>query len=261
MSKSPTAPAAPLAAPKQPVPLFVDPGASSRALGWGAAFVLVLGSVLFLTGGRAHPGIGAVASAGGEGFFQAFAEKVRQTHDWHAMHMLILVGPLCWAVAAPALLDALRPEARALVSPARSALLLAGALWAVAFVLDGFGAPVYAAALTAAAPAADAAVLTSFAATAVMMSRLGLVSWVLGGLGITVLGGMLLERRVRTPWRIAVGASGIAIGAWPLLAALEGEYAAGPFTSRFWLANALAVGLWYIGLATCALGRTPPRAD
>lgn len=125
------------------------------------------------------------------------------------------------------------------------------------FVLDGFGAPVYAAALAAGDPAAaDRAVLTSFAATAVMMSRLGLVSWVLGGLGIGVLGGALLARRVRTPWRIVVGVSGIVIGAWPLLAALEGEYAAGPFTSRFWLANALAVGLWYIALATCAFGRT-----
>lgn len=69
---------------------------------------------------------------------------------------------------------------------------------------------------------------------------------------MVVLGGSLLAASVRTAWRIAIGVSGIVIGAWPLLAALEGEYAGGPFTSRYWLANALAVALWYIMLATCA---------
>lgn len=52
-----------------------------------------------------------------------------------------------------------------------------------------------------------------------------------------------------------VGVSGILIGAWPLLAALEGEYAGGPFVSSFWMVNALVVAIWYIALATCAFGR------
>jgi hypothetical protein len=177
------------------------------------------------------------------------------------MHLLILVGPLCWAVAAPALLDALRPDVRALGSAARSALGLAGALWAVAFVLDGFGAPVYAEGLAGAAPAAAGAALTAFRANAVMMSRLGLVSWVAGGLGMIALGAALLAPggAGRTRWRGAVGASGVVLGAWPLLAALEGEYASGPFTSRFWMANALAVGLWYVALAGCAVRRAERR--
>ncbi len=50
------------------------------------------------------------------------------------------------------------------------------------------------------------------------------------------------------------GAVGIALGAWPLIATFAGEYAAGPFTSRYWMPNALAVGLWYVALGACALG-------
>ncbi len=227
-----------------------------RALAWGAAIVLIMGSLLFLSGGRAHPAISGTIGAGADEFFRAFADQVRRSHGWHAMHMLILVGPLCWAVAAPALLDAVHPAARALTSSARAALLLSGALWAVAFVLDGFGAPVYANAISGpGSPSFDGGALTSFQANAMMMSRLGLVSWVVGGLGMVVLGGSLLAPSVRTAWRIAIGASGIVIGAWPLLAALEGEYAGGPFTSRYWLANALAAAVWYVGLATCAFRR------
>lgn len=163
--------------------------------------------------------------------------------------MLILIGPLCWAVAAPAVLDVLRPGLRALTSAARSALLLSGALWGVAFVLDGFGAPVYAEAMTGEA-AGD--VMTSFKANAVMMSRLGLVSWVAGGVGMAILGASLLT--LRSAWRAVVGVAGLLIGLWPLLAAVQGEYAGGPFTSRFWLWNAVAAALWYIALASCVFG-------
>ncbi len=236
----------PLASPND-----AHPGAL-RGIAWAAALVLILGSVLFLAGGRTHPGISVAIGAGPEDFFRAFAEKVQHTDGWHAMHMLILVGPLCWAVAAPALLDAIYPAAHRITGVARSALLLSGALWAVAFVLDGFGAPVYASALVAPGTATvDAAVMAAFEANAIMMSRLGLVSWVAGGLGIVLLASSLLPRTARTPWRIVVGVSGILIGAWPLLAALEGEYAGGPFTSQYWMANALLVGLWYVALASC----------
>ncbi|MDQ3698671.1 MAG: hypothetical protein M3373_11710 [Gemmatimonadota bacterium] len=246
------------------IPAPMSPGLSSgsaRGLAWGAAVILILGSLLFLSGGRAHPAISVAIGAGPDDFFRAFAEKVQHTGGWHAMHMLILIGPLCWAIAAPALLDAIHPAARGLTSVARSALLLSGALWAVAFVLDGFGAPVYANALTAAGSSSiDAGVLASFQANAIMMSRLGLVSWVAGGLGIVILGGSLLAPIVRTPWRVAVGVSGILIGAWPLIAAVEGEYAGGPFTSQYWMENALAVGVWYFALASCGLrSRLPDR--
>jgi hypothetical protein len=225
-------------------------GELDRALAWGAALVLVLGSLLFLYGGRSHPAISVAAGADLAEFIRAFAETVRHTHGWHGMHMLILIGPLCWAVGAPALLDAIHPAARGWTSAARSALLLSGALWAVAFVLDGFGAPVYANALTGDS-AIDSGLLTSFQANALMMSRFGLVSWIAGGLGMVVLGASLLAPAVRSPWRMLVGVSGIMIGAWPLLAALEGEYAGGPFTSAFWMMNALVAALWYVALATC----------
>jgi len=231
---------------------------SARVLGWGAAAALIAGSLLFLSGGRVHPGISVALGAGPDDFFRAFAAKVHQTHGWHPMHLRILVGPLFWAVAAPALLDALRPEARALTSIARSALLLSGGLWAVAFVLDGFGAPVYAEAIAGGgAPDVAGAALTSFEALAIMMSRLGMVSWVAGGVGMALIGASLLAPSARTGWRVAVGVSGIVIGGWPLLAGLVGEYAGGPFTSRYWMMNALAAGLWYLALAACAFGRGP----
>jgi hypothetical protein len=135
-------------------------------------------------------------------------------------------------------------------------------LWAVAFVLDGFGAPVYAEAIAGGgAPDLAGPALTSFQASALIMSRLGLVSWVAGGLGMALLGGLLLAPSARTKWRVTVGVGGIVIGTWPLLAALEGEYAGGPFTSRFWMMNALAVGLWYVALATCAFGRRRAAAS
>jgi hypothetical protein len=230
-----------------------------RALAWGAALVLALGSLLFLYGGRSHPAISVAVGADLADFIRAFAETVRHTHGWHGMHMLILIGPLCWAVGAPALLDAIHPAARGWTSAARSALLLSGALWAVAFVLDGFGAPVYANALTGAS-AIDTGLLTSFQANALMMSRLGLVSWIAGGLGMVVLGASMLAPAVRTPWRMMVGVSGIMIGVWPLLAALEGEYAGGPFTSAYWMINALVAALWYVALATCVVRKSGAAA-
>ena len=232
-----------------------------RVFGWIAASVLIIGSVLFLCGGRAHPAINAALGATPEEFFRAFAEKIRHTHGWQPMHMLILIGPLCWAVAAPAVLEALRPNARPRISAARSALVLSAALWAAAFVIDGFGAPVYAEAIaSAASPEIAGALVTSFAADAVMMSRFGLVSWVVGGLGMMILGALLLFPGERRAWRLAVGISGILIGFWPLGATLQGEYAGGPFVSGFWMANALVVGLWYVALASCAFGRVKPAA-
>jgi len=231
-------------------------GAAPRARAFGAALVVIVGSVLFLAGGRQHPSINAGLGATADEFFRAFADKIQHTHGWHEMHLMILVGPLCWAVAAPALLDVLRPAARPVTSIARSLLLLAGALWAVAFVLDGFAAPIFAEAIAnAATPEIASSVLVSFRAEAVTMSRLGLLSWIMSGLAIVILGGSLLARDVRTPWRAVVGLSGIVLGAWPLLATMQGEYAAGPFTSRFWMINALSAGLWFISLGSCAFRR------
>ena len=229
---------------------------SADWIAWAAAAILVIGSMVFLAGGRVHPAIGATAGGGAEEFFRAFAAKVTHTHGWHSMHMLILIGPLLWAVGAPTLIEAIHSGPRPLTSTARSALVLSAALWAVAFVLDGFGAPVYASAIEAGAgsSAADGA-MTSFQANAIMMSRLGLVSWVAGGLGMMILGGVLLSRPVRTKWRVVVGILGLVIGAWPLLAALQGEYAGGPFTSQYWRLNAIAVSAWYVMLASCAFGK------
>jgi hypothetical protein len=50
------------------------------------------------------------------------------------------------------------------------------------------------------------------------------------------------------------------IGVWPLLAALEGEYAGGPFTSAYWMINALVAALWYVALATCVVRKSGAAA-
>ncbi|HJU91280.1 MAG TPA: hypothetical protein VJ672_17980 [Gemmatimonadaceae bacterium] len=236
---------------------LVRTSTSDRAIAWTAALFLIVGSLLFLAGGRAHPVISSALGGDASQFFVAFAAKVRSTHDWHAMHMMILVGPLFWALAAPTLLDVLRAEARVLAAVARSALVLSAALWAVAFVLDGFGAPVYAAAMADMSRQDMTATITDFAANAIVMSRLGLLSLVVGGIGIVVIGVALLGSELRTPWRIVVGASGILIGIWPLFAALQGEYAGGPFTSEYWRVNAIAIAAWFVGFGACAFGRAP----
>lgn len=218
----------------------------------GAA-CLVAGSVFFLTGGSAHPRIGGGLGAG-DNYFQAFAHEVARTDGWRPMHMQILTAPIFWALGVSFVLDGFGRGVARVASTARAALFLSAALWAVAFALDGFGAPVIATGIIdPVSPDLTGPALLAFEANAVVMSRLGLVGWVVGGAGIVLVSAILLTPGVRTTWRTVVGAAGMVLGAWPLVAALTGPYAAGPFTSEFWLPNAVAAGTWFVTLATCVL--------
>ena len=231
-----------------------------RLIPAAGAACLLAGSLLFLLGGRLHPGISSALGSTPDAFFRAFAHEVAHTRGWTGMHMRILVGPVLWAIGASLLLEKLTSASPRLESTARGALFFSAGLWAVAFALDGFGAPVLASGIVdQASPELLESALLAFQANAVVMSRLGLVSWVVGGAGIVLVSAVLLSAGARTAWRSVVGVLGIAVGTWPLIAALAGPYAAGPFTSAFWLPNAVAVGAWYVALASCAYRLEPAR--
>lgn len=212
-------------------------------------FLLLLGSVLFIAGGTFHPHVSsAMGVLGSPEFFTHFAQKIVTTPGWIPMHMLILAGPVVWAFATPSVGQRLPPGGKSAWAIAQSMLIISATLWIITFVLDGFIAPVYARALLAPRPAGiDPMLLMSFGMNQTVLVRLGLVSWVLQGLAIILYSTGLLASR-RLSWRSAVGAAGILVGAWPFIAALNGEFNPGPFISELWKPTALVTATWYIGL-------------
>src|SRR5688572_27321652 len=138
----------------------------NRLSPWLSLILLFAGSVIFIAGGRSHPHVGsAMGPLGSADYFLHFARTIMSTAGWVPMHVMILVGPVLWALAAPAIRAALPQGGAQLWGTAQVALTISAALWAVVFIVDGFVAPVFAAALVAApAGAPDAALLASFAA-------------------------------------------------------------------------------------------------
>jgi hypothetical protein len=132
--------------------------------------------------------------------------------------------------------------------------MLGGGLWAIAFVLDGYVGPRLAQGIAAAGMGADATALRTFATNQYMMARLGMLAIVLIGAAILLLGGaMLVGTRLRS-WQAVVGALGLVIGGWPLIAAARGEFWPGPFTSPYWTLTAISLGLWFLLLGTAVPG-------
>jgi hypothetical protein len=79
--------------------------------------------------------------------------------------------------------------------------------WAVVFVLDGFVAPIQAAAVL---ESGSTEALQAFAANQEFVIRLGLVSWLLVGAGVLFLGiGLLTARKASRGIRVGLGMSGI----------------------------------------------------
>jgi hypothetical protein len=142
-------------------------------------------------------------------------------------------------------------------------LTIGAALWALAFVLDGFIAPRLARVLAASADdALRAASLAAFGVNQAMVAHLGGVGLALIGAGSAALSAALLAL---VPLRSGPGvfaAVGLALGAWPLLAILTGEFTPGPFTSPLWLPTALAMAAWFLGLAAIVVRGSlePPSA-
>jgi hypothetical protein len=232
--------------------------AHGRLDAWTPAALLVAGSVIFLGAGRLHPRItAALGPLSSEEFFRAFATEILQVHHWERMHTLILLGPVLWALAAVGATRLLPPRVSPLGDVATGAMLLAAAFWAVGFVLDGFVTPVHARTVAAAGVGADATALAAFRVTQLTMARLGMFSVVLVGVAVFAFSAALLYGARALSWRTAVGVSGLFVGAWPALAALQGEFSPGPFTSPYWTATALVLGLWFLafGVTLPTLGR------
>jgi hypothetical protein len=137
---------------------------------------------------------------------------------------------------------------------------MGGALWALAFVLDGLVGPRYARVVAAAGVGADATALAAFGANAFTMARIGLISFSLIAVAALAFGAALLFDARRSPWRGFVGITGLLVGGWPLVAAVSGDYYPGPFTSVYWTATAISFGIWYLLLGTALLrGDTRPK--
>jgi hypothetical protein len=214
--------------------------------------LLAAGSFAFIGGGRRHPVInaGALGTSGPDEFFRAFAHEMMHTARWEQMHMLILAGPVLWALGAAAASRLLPRRIAALGEVGRAALLLAAAGWALAFILDGFVGPRYAAVIDAGGPDATPSLITAFALSQLTMARLGTVSIVLIGAAIVTYSTALLATNRLVSGRGVVGVIGLLVGGWPLLAAARGEFSPGPFTSPFWMMTAASIGIWMMLFAT-----------
>ena len=232
----------------------------SRLDAWLPTLLLAAGSALFLGAGRHHPRINAsLGEVGSPQFYRAFAAHMLHMPNWGSVHLGILLGPVLWALAASGAARLLPARAASLGDLARSALMLAAGLWSVAFVLDGFVGPKLANAIVAAGVSGDAEAIRAFSANQLAMARLGMLSIVLVGTAMTAFGGaLLMGARIRS-WRSAVGALGLVSGAWPVAAALRGEFYPGPFTSPWWTITALAIGFWFLLFAT-VVPALDPRA-
>jgi hypothetical protein len=226
--------------------------------------LLVTGSVLFVVGGGQHPRAGtAFGTPGTPEFFRAFADHIHHQENWIGIHVLILLGPVLWALALPRR-QSEHPETPndwrvnttgTLETMASRAMLLGAALWAMTFVLDGFVAPLLANGIASANPAELAGLLASFRSNQDVVISLGLISWILIGAAMALIG-MATAIASRAPrGRAALGVIGVIIGAWPVVAALTGEFVPGPFTSRLWNVTALASAFWFAAYGLSLMAR------
>src|SRR5688572_24052632 len=134
--------------------------------------LLIAGSLAFAGGGRHHPIISTstLGAFGTEQFYRAFAHEMLHTPGWQQMHMLILVGPVLWALGAAAVVRLLPPRVAAFGEVGRAALLLAAGAWALAFILDGFVGPQYARIIAATEPGSVTAVMQAFGISQLTMA-------------------------------------------------------------------------------------------
>ena len=216
--------------------------------------LLLLGSLLFTAGGRHHPRIdGSIGALGSDEFYRAFVGEILHVPNWESMHVLILVGPVLWALGVAGLGRRADGARRGVPQIAGTALALAAVAWMVVFVLDGFAAPVFARGLAAAPTESAASILVSFKANQAIVIRLGLFSWILVGIAAALLSIDMILRSRMGPAPLLLGTIGVLVGAWPMIAWARGEFVPGPFTSPLWKTTALATALWYAGLGVMAL--------
>ena len=115
---------------------------SHRLFNLVCASLLIVGSLLFLNGGRQHPKTDAGhmggAPLGSAMYFHHFAEHIAGEPNWIPMHNQILAGPVLWLLGAVALRRRLRLLDDGTWSDLAFASMLAGVVcWTIAFVFDG----------------------------------------------------------------------------------------------------------------------------
>ncbi len=227
----------------------------ARMEAWLPALLLMAGSLVFLGAGRQHPIIDAtLGPAGSDEYFRSFAAHMLHIPNWESMHLGILAGPVLWTLGVAGIARLLATKAVPLADIGKTALMLGAGLWAIAFVLDGYVGPRLAQTIASAGVGADALPIRTFAINQFTMARLGMLAIILIGAAILVLSGaMLVGVRIRS-WQAGVGGLGLFIGGWPLIAAAQGEFSPGPFTSPYWTLTALSLGLWFLLLGTAVPG-------
>lgn len=231
-----------------------DRPAVDRVLPALSAALLIAGSFLFLAGGRHHPDAAtAFGESGTQAYFTTFASTIHHSANWKSIHLLILLGPVLWALALPVMSrvaadDRFTQLRSGLTQLAGRAIAIGAALWVIAFVLDGYAAPVTSAAIVNATAAELPGLIVTFRVHQLTMVTLGLFSWILIGLSMALHGTILMLDVRRSITRIALGAIGVVIGLWPIIAAFTGEFDPGPFTSDLWRLTALSSALWFAAL-------------
>ncbi len=229
------------------------------AFDWLGALLLVAGAGVFLWGGAQHPATdSSLGPVGTPQYFRAFAEHVVSMEGWRVIHTGILAGPILWALGSLAVARRTHgakgdPWSRLGVH----ALGMGAVAWSIVFILDGFVAPMNAAAVL---DGGSIDALNAFRANQEIVIRLGLVSWLLIGVGIAALSVGALTRTPRGRTHMAVAAMGLMVGLWPIVAWGTGEFVPGPFTSGLWTSTALLTSLWFILSAAVLVTTAPGRA-
>jgi hypothetical protein len=225
--------------------------------------LLFVGGIVFIWGGSSHPPTDArLGAVGSDEFFRNFVRHIVEHGNWQSIHTGILAGPLCWALGGVGASLMLRRRGETHFSVLGPVALAMGATgWAVTFVFDGFVALRYAQTIAANPPGDMTALLTAFQANQVVVIRLGLVSWILTGLGVAAFGGSILAIAPRP--RIVtqlIGAAGILLGAWPIVAWALGIFDPGPFTSRWWPLTALLTTAWFMAMGALVVAPAASKA-
>jgi hypothetical protein len=227
--------------------------------------LLIIGGAVFAWGGSSHPPTDArLGAIGSEEFFRNFVRHIVEHGNWQSIHTGILAGPVCWALGSVGAGLMLRRHGEVCFSALGVVALAMGATaWAVTFVFDGFVALRYAQTIAANPPGDLTALLTGFQANQVVVIRLGLVSWILIGLGMAALGGSSIigvTGRARVAKQV-IGATGILLGVWPAVAWAIGVFDPGPFTSRSWPPTALLTTAWFMAMGVILLAQATSKTD
>jgi len=228
-------------------------------LPWACAALLTGGVLAFLWGGAQHPLTdSSLGQLGSPDYFREFARHVANQAGWQRIHAGILAGPVLWALGSVGLARRLRGEGE--VGWSELALMALGtgaALWAVVFVLDGFVAPLQAAAVVEPGSSVDA--VNAFRTNQEIVIRLGLVSWLLIGTGIASLSIAAWSSREQARLvRVALVPAGLAVGTWPIVAFVAGPFRPGPFTSVLWTPTAILTAIWFLIAVAVLLRREAP---